>query len=182
MLPIKINTDAGPVSVGGLLTNLASTLVRPNDTTAYAQNDLIASSTTASLVVVPSFVAARAIGSSFVMRRFRIYTNITTGFSAFQAFIEFWLGPPTFTNGDNGAYAVATSGAGSYWIGSSTTTVFTQAADGAYGTGIPTTGTEFGVSIPGGQRVWWTMKEADATGATPIANQQFTLIPEIYQN
>lgn len=180
-MTIDITTKV-PLPVAGLLVNPVSFFQRPADTTAYAQNDLIATSTTAALIQVPSFQAVRQAGLSAIFRRFRIYTNITTGFSAFQGFVEFWSGPPTFTNGDNGAYAVATSGAGSFWLGSSTTTVFTQVADAAYGTGIPTTGSEFGIALGSGDKVYWTLKEADATGATPISSQRFSLVPELYLN
>ena len=166
--------------VGGKLTNPESVLIRPADTTAYAQNDLIANSTTAGNVRAPFFSAPRVPGGSFILRRFRLLTNLTTGFSTFQGLVEFWSKMPTFTNGDNAAYAVAT-GALSY-LGRSTTSVATQVADGAYCEGDPDVGSEFGIKLGSGDAVFWSLKEVDATGFTPISGQRFILVPEIYQN
>lgn len=156
-----------------MLLLATSVLTRPNDTTAYAQNDLIASSTTAGSIVVPSF----GIQSHTTIKRLRLYTNKTSGMGTFQGFVELWKTAPTLTNGDNGAYAIATGAAS--WIGSSTLAVMTQVADGGYTTGVPTTGSEFGI-IHGGSTIYWTLKEADATGFTPAANQTFTLVAECY--
>jgi hypothetical protein len=54
-------STAHPFPVGAplspLVTAPSSTLTRPANTTAYAQNELIASSTTAGSVVVPSIAA-----------------------------------------------------------------------------------------------------------------------------
>lgn len=154
----------------------SSTLTRPADTTAYAQNDLIASSTTAGSIVVPSFAMPRGSGSFMAqLRRIVLTTPKTSGMGTFQAFIEFWSAAPTFTNGDNGAYAVAT-GAASY-LGVITTTVMVQVADGAYCVGVPTTGVEFNLaSIP---TLYWSLKEADATGFTPASAQTFVLTAEL---
>lgn len=168
-------------AVGSPLTNPSSTLTRPTpDVTGYSQNDLIASSATAGSVVVPSFTAARVAAGSFMMRKARLYTAKTSGMSAFQCIVEFWSAAPTFTNGDNGAYAVATGAAS--WLGRADFDVMTQVADGGYAAGIPHTGSDWGIKLGSGQVVYWTLKEIDATGFTPAAAQTFTLIPEIYQN
>jgi hypothetical protein len=113
-------------------------------------------------------------------RKFRLITNKTSGMGTAQFLIEFWSAPPTFTNGDNGAYAVATGAAA--FLGRATTTVLTQVGDGAYCSAVPDTGSELGVKLNSGQIVYWTLKEIDAAGFTPASNQTFTLIPEIYQN
>ena len=154
----------------GLLTP-SSVLTRPADANAYVQNDLIASSTTAGSIVVPSFTFGGALMPA-ILRNFRLLTSKTSGMSAFQGLVEFWSTAPTFTNGDNGAYAVATGAA--RWLGSCTTTIMTQVADGAYCSGEVTIGIESNVT-------YWTLKEADATGFTPASGQTFTLIPEFFR-
>ena len=158
------------------ISRVSSTLTRPADTVTYAQNDLIASSTTAGSISVPTLtVPNRVQGLRYMIRRVILTTPKTTGMSAFQAFIEFWKDAPTFTNPDNGAYAVAT-GAASY-LGRTTTTVMTQAADGGYCEGVPTTGVE--IVLEGIPTVYWSLKEADATGFFPSSAQTFVLTAEL---
>ena len=158
-----------------------STLTRPNNTTAYAQNDLIADNTTAGSIVVPSLSVdprhqeIELIGGT-------LYTNLTTGFTTFQGHIDLWDAAPTFSNGDNGAYAVATGAAN--WLGHLTTEV--SSAYNAFGDGAKlaaTPGASFtatgSMPIPlrrvSGGLIYWSLREIDATGFTPIANQTFTL-------
>jgi|WetSurMetagenome_2_1015567.scaffolds.fasta_scaffold393250_2 hypothetical protein len=170
----------------------SSVLTRPNNTTAYAQNDLIASSATAGSIVVPSFVLPRDKDAfSVTIKRGRLYTNLTTGFTTFQGHIDLWnKTPPTFTNGDNGAYAVATGSAG--WIGHLTTEVsnaYAAGADGAFlsaliGSGTATddyTRESIRFARTPGDKIYWSLREVDSTGFTPIANQTFTLVLELYQ-
>jgi hypothetical protein len=161
------------------LMQVRSTLTRPNDANAYAQNDLIASSTTAGSIVVPSLALPNSFFAWCMIRRLRLYTTKASGMSTFQALIEMWADiAPTFTNGDNGAYAVAT-GAANY-IGAMTMAVMTQVGDGGYAEGIPNKGSEIGFAGSYPKNIYWSMKEADATGFTPAALQPFTLVAELY--
>lgn len=176
----RVVLDNGEAVVGhvtGLIANPESVLIRPADANAYAQNDLIASSTTAANIVTPSFEASRLPNGSCAIRRLRLYTNITTGFGDTFT-VELWSRPPTFTNGDNGAYAVATGTQA--FLGSFAFTL-TQVADGAYGVAIPATGSEIGLALPG-TKVWWSLKYTGSGGVTPASSQQFRLVPEIVQN
>lgn len=155
-----------------MLHVVKSTLTRPANTTAYAQNDLIASSTTAGSIVVPSITVPR---NGMFLRRVRLHTNKTSGMGTFQGLIEFWTAAPTFSNGDNGAYAVATGAAS--WLAVITTATMTQVGDGAYAAGsAPTTGDE--ILLRSGA-LYWSLKEADATGFTPASGQTFTLHAEL---
>lgn len=155
-----------------MLHTVSSILTRPTGTTGYSQNDLIASSGTAGSIVVPSLTIPR---NGMFMRRVRLYTPKTSGMSTFQGLVEFWTGAPTFTNGDNGAYAVATGAA--YWIGKVTLDVMTQVADGAYTSGaVPSTGQE--LLLRSGE-LCWSLKEVDSTGFTPSSQQTFTLSAEL---
>lgn len=155
-----------------MLQTVKSTLTRPANTTAYAQNDLIADNTTAGNIVVPSLTIPR---NGMFLRRIRLHTDKTSGMGSFEGFIEFWTSAPTFTNGDNGAYAVATGAAN--WIGAVTTDAMTQVADGAYvAAAAPTAGTEM---LLRSGALYWTLKENDSTGFTPASGQTFTLHAEL---
>lgn len=155
-----------------------STLTRPANTTAYAQNDLIADNTTAGSIVVPSLTLTPRVPYRIVDAKFR--TDLATGFGTFAGLIELWSAAPTFTNGDNGAYAVATGAAN--WLGQLQTDVATQVADGAYA--AVNFNDTFGVAAAGpfiipplnGGSLYWSLKETDATGFTPASGTTFTLV------
>lgn len=146
-----------------------STLTRPANTTAYAQNDLIASNVTAGSIVVPSLTM---VWGEWVLPRLRLSTNVTTGWSDAVLAVRLWTAAPTYTNGDNGAYAVAT-GASSF-VGRCDVTL-SQDADGARGVCVPTVGNAF---IGRGTRIYWDLQLSSAAGMTPISGQTFTLIAE----
>jgi hypothetical protein len=172
------------------LAVIRSTLIRPANTSAYAQNDLIASNVTAGSIVVPSFTIPRDDASIIEIIRGTLYTNLTTGFTTFQGHIDLWDAAPTFTNGDNGAYAVATGAA--HWIGHLTTQVSSAYQAGADGAALSAVVGEantddytrehqyFARSIGG--KIYWSMREIDSTGFTPISGQTFTLALAIKQS
>lgn len=166
------------------LVTLSSVLTRPADTTAYAQNDLLASSVTAGSIVVPSFAMPEGcLGLEIVGGR--LITNLTTGFTTFAGKIDLWKGAagPTFTNGDNGAYAVATGAA--KWSGNMQTDVASQFADGAVarisnGTTYDTKAVRQVLAIGPADNLYWSLKESDATGFTPVASQTFTFLLDAF--
>lgn len=172
-------TEAHLGQVGGTTANPTSTLTRPADTTAYALNDLIASSTTAGSVVVPSFTATRVAAGSGTIPRVRLYSNVTTGWDAATVTIRLWSAAPTYTNGDNGAYAVATGAAG--YLASFPVTL-NQVADGAYGVAAPAVGNALSFKLTSGTSIFWDLQLTTIAGNTPISAQTFTLIPEILQD
>lgn len=147
-----------------------STLTRPANTTAYAQNDLIASSTTAGSIVVPSLTITFG---EYVVGRLRLATNVTTGWDGATLRVRLWTAAPTYTNGDNGAYAVAT-GAASY-LGACDVTL-AQDADGARGDCAPTVGAAFAGR---GTKIYWDLQQTSAAALTPVSGQTFTLIAEV---
>jgi len=166
-------TGLTSTSYSGAITNPTSTLTRPNDTTAYAINDLIASSTTAGSIVVPSFAIANSAGGA-IIPRVRVNTNVTTGWGAVNLLVTLWAVAPTYTNGDNGAYAVATGSAnriGQYQV------TLTQNGDGADGEGMPNVGNASAVKLASGTAIYWDIQTL--TAATPIANQTFVITPEL---
>lgn len=164
--------------VVGLISNPSSVLTRPNDTTPYAANDAISSHTTAGSVTVPSATVTRNPAGSAMIRRFRFYTNVTTGWGSVVIRLRFWKAAPTYSAGDNAAYAVATGAA--HYLGQSDVTL-TQLADGAVGIGVPSVGGELAIALASGQAIYWDMQIITGT-PTPAALQTFTLIPEVYQN
>ncbi|HEY3697680.1 hypothetical protein, partial [Phenylobacterium sp.] len=77
-----------PIAIASTVANPATTLTRPADTTAYAANDLVASSTTAGSVTVPSFTATRVAAGSFRVAELRLASNHTTGLSGVQVTVR----------------------------------------------------------------------------------------------
>lgn len=157
-----------PLVTASSVTNPTSTLTRPADTTAYAVDDLIASSTTAGSVVVPSFAIADAAGSS-VPVRFLLRTNASSGWGNVVLEMNLWTTAPTYTNGDNGAYAA--SGAAN-WIGD-TQFVLKQLNDGAVGAAD----VAMAIKLASGTSIFWDLKIR--TVATPISGQTFTLVAQL---
>lgn len=87
-----------------------SSFTRPADTTAYAQNDIVANSTTAASITPMKF-GLNGSGKAGIIRSARLYKSdktVTNG--TFTAFL-FTADPGTPTNGDNGAFGVASAAA-----------------------------------------------------------------------
>lgn len=172
---MAIASDQTPISVTPLITNPSSVLTRPANTTAYSAADLIANNTTAGSITVPSVTIARTSGGNAKLNRLRLLTNKTSGMGSINIAVELWSAAPTFTNGDNGAYAVAT-GAANY-LGS-TQFSFTQVADGAYAT-APIVDGPLAIDLASGTDIYWTAQTLSAF--TPASGQTFTLIAEVEQ-
>ena len=151
------------------LTNPTSVLTRPANTTAYAVGNLIASSTTAGSVAVPSFTVA----AGAAITALRLVTNKTSGWSGVQLSVRLWTTAPTFTNGDGGAYAVATGAAG--YIGTFLFSLI-QFGDGAAERGTVNLGGIIWEKLASGLLVYWDLQIN--TVATPASAQTFTLTAE----
>jgi hypothetical protein len=85
---------------------VASTMTRPADTTAYAQGDLVANSTTAGSVTPFSFVIPWK--RSCVIRGVSIKKSGTTATNATFK-VHIFKDSPTVANGDNGAISTSYS-------------------------------------------------------------------------
>lgn len=85
----------------------AYSFTRPGDTTQYTAGDLVANSTTAGSVVPLSWSMKRLGGSGF-LRGARFYKSSTTATAATFTLYLFNATPGTPTNGDNGAFGLAT--------------------------------------------------------------------------
>lgn len=157
----------------GAITNPTSRLTRPANTTAYAANQSIASSTTAGSVVVPSFAIATS-GGGVLLPRLRLRTNATSGWGGVNLSINLWSAAPAYTNGDGGAYAVATGSAG--WLANFLLSLI-QFGDGAIGAGPLTGASELALKLASGTSVFWDVQIL--TAVTPISGQTFTLAAEL---
>ena len=128
-----------------------STLTRPADTLVYAVGDLIASSTTAGSVVVPSFTVTPGSAISAL----RLVTNKTSGWGGVTLSANAWIAAPAFTNGDNGAYAVATGYAN--YLGTFLFSLI-QFGDGASARATVNLGGIIWERLPSGLLVYWDLK------------------------
>lgn len=87
----------------------ACSFTRPANTTQYAANDLVANDTTAANVV-PLAWGINSIGRSGTIRAARLYkSNKTVTAASFKLHL-FADDPGDPTNGDNGAFGVASAG------------------------------------------------------------------------
>jgi len=135
----------------------------------------VANHATAGSITVPSFRATPRDGGQGRIRRVRLYSNLTTGGGTKTMILRFWSAAPTYTSGDNVAYALAT-GAASH-LGT-ITVVTVQVADGIYCQGAPTVGLDINYKFSATQLIYWDIEAT--TGFTPISGQTFTLVPEIH--
>lgn len=115
---------------------VGSSFTRPANTTAYTAGDLVANSTTAGSVVVPTIQIARFNDQIMTLLRMRIRKSSTTMLDA-QMRIHLFRASPTVANGDNGvlSFDQAANYVGSFDLNSGRN--FT---DGTVFTGTPTAG------------------------------------------
>ena len=175
-LPAALTPGASAFKVGSTIGNPSSVLTRPANTTAYAAGQIIASSTSPGSIVVPSFTATPGALGAGSIKRIRLYTNKNAGMDTVVLAVDLWTTAPTFSNGDGGAYAIATGAAG--WIGSMNFSLV-QVGDGAYQVSIPDVGSSIDFVLASGQLIYWSMQTA--TAFVPANGQTFTFVPEITQ-
>jgi hypothetical protein len=111
--------------VGLIHSNPSVTFTRPADTVPYSVGDLVANSTIAGSVAVPSTVSARVEGGSVEVSRVKLQKS-TTGISN----ASFFSALPTSTTGDNAVFTI--TGASSY-LGSVDVVLNQVFTDGAVG-------------------------------------------------
>lgn len=165
------------VTTGFSANPVSAVLTRPANTTAYAANDLVASSTTAGSVVVPSVSVMRLAGGSGTIPKVTLFSSHTTGLSGISMLVRFWSAAPTYTNGDHGAYAVATGAAN--FLGKYSGT-FEQFGDGAVCRMTPYDGVVDVLKLASGQVVYWDLQTSAIF--TPQSAATFTLVPQVLQD
>lgn len=171
---------AGSATIGSTTmapTNNASTLTLPSTTTAYGANTLIASSATAGSVTVPTITLANGAGA---IPALRISTNdtVSTSWGGQTVQVDLWTTAPTFTNGDRGAWAVATGAA--YHLRSFTCTLSAVGGDGSYGECSPAVASFALPKLASGTTLYWTLEAITGSGVTG-ASKVWTLTAETLQ-
>jgi hypothetical protein len=86
------------------IVSSTASFTRPNDTTAYASNDLVANSVTAGSVTPMSFVLPKGKGDGFKIVAAKVQKSGTTPTNA-NFHIRLYGSSPTVANGDNGAWS-----------------------------------------------------------------------------
>lgn len=155
----------------------SSTLTRPANTTAYAGSSatpqLVASSTTAGSIVVPSFAIGTSGGQAMIPL-VTLSTNVTTGWGNVALLITLWTAAPTYSTGDGGTYTPATGAARAT---AQYACVLTQVGDGAWCTASPVVGNAPILHPASGAAIFWDIQIQSS--ATPISGQTFTLKPQL---
>lgn len=151
-------------------TPRTASFTRPNDITAYASGDLVANSTTAGLVAAAQLSLSAEAGGSRMVRRLKVRkSGIVLTSASFRAHL--YSSAPTAANGDNAAWS--TNGVANY-LGAFDVTMDRAFTDGAFGIGLPVSGSECQFDNAGGL---FCLLEARAA-YTPIANEVFTVEAE----
>ena len=154
------------------LAIVGGTLKRPANTTAYAFGQLIASSTTAGSVVVPTAAVARGIntpGKIPALLLAKTSNNVTNAIFRVHLFSH----APTFTVGDGGVLQGGFTDTG--YLGAFDVTVDQQGtvATGSIGQGAPKLGTDLPFTPGAGTtNVWWVLEARAAY--TPTSGEIFT--------
>ena len=174
-------TLAGVLGAFGQATtpaNPTSTMTLTAVSTARGANTLVANSATAGSVVVSSFpISAQYRSAMQPGLRLSVNDPTSTGWGGVSVQVDEWSAAPTFTNGDRGAFAVATGSASH--LGSFTCTFAAVAGDGAYAECSPLVGN---VRIPAGiGTVYWTVEATSATGVTSASATTMTLTAEVLE-
>lgn len=162
--------------------NSRASFSRPANTTQYAQNELVANSATAASVTPLRFGVDQSNGRGRV-QRVRVYTSNSAVTAANFNLHLYTQNPGTPTNGDNGAFAVASA---RYWLAtvacdlSSGAEVVTSvnkhkgfAVTGGIGFDIP-------AENPGaGNALYGLLETATSATYTPASGETFEVTLEI---
>lgn len=159
-----------------IFTNPSGFFVRPTDTTAYNQGDLISSNTVNTSISSPSINVARIAGGNFNIKRMSLYTNVTTGWDGSTFDITLFSSPPVYVAGDNGTYAIASGSANILYRA---TLSLTQYGDGAVG--ISSSLDKY-VSLNSGNSIYWDIQYTGLASLSPVSSQIFTLTLDTIQN
>ena len=152
-----------------MLVTASATFTRPNDTTAYAANDLVANSTTAGSVTPMSFIFPAAY------KKLRIHgvqlrkSGTTAANGNFH--LRLYTASPTVANGDNGAWS---SNKVADYIGKLDPAIMEAFTDGCAIAAFMADGSDIHVNLGSGQTVYGLLV-ADAA-YTPAANEVFTAL------
>jgi hypothetical protein len=176
------STNPLPVFTQDAIQSPSASFTRPANTTAYAAGYLVANSTTAGSVVVPSWATlVRAAGDCVRIERIRMTASsgsITNG--SFRVYI--FNSMPTVTSGDGAAFdtsGVLNTNTVDNMAGNFNVTFGYSGSDGAVGWGIPSNGSGVTACPTSGTAIYALV---EATGAwTPPSASVITLYPELWK-
>lgn len=156
---------------GTALSQPSASFTRPANTTAYAAGQLMANSTTAASVVVPSFTRFSKSGSYYPVGVILQKSGSSATNASFR--VHLYNTQPTIsTTGDGGTYnSVVNGNAG--WLGSYDGTMVASHADGCSVTCTPTEGLIDGYADGQNPTVWALVEVRGAY--TPTSGEIITL-------
>jgi hypothetical protein len=154
------------------ITNTSASFARPNNTTAYAAGQLVASSVTAGSVVPLKIDVGNAFpnGKTRITRARLFKSGISPANANFR--IHLYDTIPTPANGDGAAWSTDQA---AHWLGNIDVTSMLAFTDGCAGTGSATAGSEMFLALAG--KSIWALLEAKAA-YTPVANETFAVTLE----
>lgn len=164
------------VTPGGF-KDISASFTRPADTTAYAQYDLIAPSTSAASAVVTLAGAVRAAGEAFRIDKAALRCS-DANLKGKTIRIHIWRTLPSLSVGDNGAFNASDAGvlavadiAG--YCGSIDVTFDKAGTAGAKGFGTTADGSPVYLSPSSGIDGYLTFEVRTAGGFTPVSAATF---------
>lgn len=172
-------SGGGDLVIANRIEVFSSSFTRPNDTAVYAHGDLVANSTSAGSVVLPSFVLPDPTIQAVRVGWCHLFISGNqaggAGFGASGLIAYLFAGPnqPTFTNGDNGAFDPAT---GLNQIVASWPVTCSGFTGGAIATNdifYTTAGLDVDQADP--LTFWWALQVDFSSTPTPLASQTFTM-------
>jgi hypothetical protein len=158
-------------------SNASSSLTLSSSTADYGVSTLIGSSSTAGVnnaSIGNQTLNIGSLGGATVIPRIRISFN-DASWAGQTIQIDLWTSLPTFTNGDRGAWALAT-GSGSH-LASYQGVLSAAAGDGVYAECDVTTKAYPTVKVAGVQTIYWTAQAITGVAST-AANGILTVIAE----
>jgi hypothetical protein len=158
-----------------LISNPSASFIRPANTTAYAQGQLVANSVTPASVVPMAFTLGNSFGpGQYRMTRFRLFksgTNVTN--ASFR--LHRYEALPVVTNGDGGTWLTTMS---AHWLGNIDVSSMLPFSDGAAGTGSPPAGSEHYIKMYQGKVLYGLLAMLGASAYTPASAEAFTCVLE----
>jgi hypothetical protein len=166
------NTVELAATSGGAALNCPTTAgVAEVLTLNYAPSTLIGNSATAGSVTSSPFVIATS-GGAAVAPYIQLLTSATSGWNGVTVSINLWKAQPTYTNGDDQLYVVAT-GAANYIATLSGT--LTQFGDGAVANFYPSPQVAALLQPSTAANIYWDLQMIGT--AIPVSAQTFTIKP-----
>lgn len=164
-----------PQFTAPIKTRASATFTRPADTTAYANGDLVANSTTAGSVVPMSFTALQSVNRGGRIKAAKVaFSDTVLTNASFR--LHLYNASPVPANGDNGAWS--TSLVANY-LGYIDCTVAQAFTDGAAGRAVAVAATGDGINFTSAT-VYGLL--AATAAYTPTSAEVFTVTLEIEQN